>query len=67
MNSRWRNYALWVSIASLIGIFVQDAGLLAPDKYDEYVKAIFAVLTAAGVIVNPSLGKGVRDEVDSRW
>jgi uncharacterized membrane protein len=67
MNNRFKNYALWAAIASLIGIFVQDAGLLAPEKYDEYVKAIFAVLIAAGVIVNPSLGKGVKDEVNSRW
>ena len=67
MNSRWKNYSLWVAFAALVGLFVQDAGLLAPEKYDEYVNAIFAVLIAAGVIVNPSLGKGVKDEVNSRW
>ncbi|TYR75592.1 holin [Rossellomorea vietnamensis] len=62
MNSRFKNYALWVALASLIGLFVQDAGLLAPEKYDEYVNAVLAVLIAAGVIVNPSLGKGLKDE-----
>jgi uncharacterized membrane protein len=62
MNSRFKNIALWTAIASLIGLFVQDAGLLAPDKYEEYVNAIFAVLIAAGVIVNPSLGKGFSDK-----
>jgi uncharacterized membrane protein len=67
MNNRFKNYALWAAIASLIGIFVQDAGLLAPEKYEEYVNAIFAVLIAAGVVVNPSLGKGIKDEVNSRW
>jgi uncharacterized membrane protein len=62
MNSRFKNYTLWVAIASLIGLFVQDAGLLAPEKYEEYVNALFAVLIAAGVIVNPSLGKGITDK-----
>jgi uncharacterized membrane protein len=62
MNSRFHNIALWTAIAALIGLFVQDAGLLAPEKYDEYVNAIFAVLIAAGVIVNPSLGKGFKDK-----
>lgn len=64
MNSRFKNYSLWVAFAALVGLFVQDAGLLAPEKYDEYVNAIFAVLIAAGVIVNPSLGKGLSDKGD---
>lgn len=62
MNSRFKNIALWTAIASLVGLFVQDAGLLAPEKYEEYVNAIFTVLIAAGIIVNPSLGKGFVDK-----
>lgn len=58
MNNRFKNYALWAAIASLIGIFVQDAGLLAPEKYEEYVNAIFAVLIAAGIITSPDKGIG---------
>ncbi|MCP3738830.1 holin [Rossellomorea sp. BNER] len=62
MNSRFKNYTLWVALASLVGLFINDMGLLAPEKFQEYVNAIFAVLIAAGVIVNPSLGKGVKDK-----
>jgi uncharacterized membrane protein len=67
MNPRYKNYSLWIALAALIGLFVNDAGLLAPEQYQKYVDAILAVLIAAGVITNPSLGKGVKDEVNSRW
>jgi uncharacterized membrane protein len=60
--NRFKNYSLWVSLAALIGLFVNDAGLLAPEKYQQYVDAILTVLIAAGVITNPSIGKGFRDK-----
>jgi uncharacterized membrane protein len=62
MNKRFKNYGLWVSLAALFGLFVNDAGLLAPEKYQQYVDAVLAVLIAAGVITNPSIGKGFRDK-----
>lgn len=59
---RFKNYGLWIAFASLVGLFVNDLGLLAPEKFDEYVNAIFAVLIAAGIISNPSNGKGFGDK-----
>jgi uncharacterized membrane protein len=66
MNKRWKNYGLWVSLFALIGLFVNDAGLLAPEKYQSYVDAILAVLIAAGVVTNPSIGKGFRDKEEKQ-
>ncbi|WP_264189899.1 holin [Bacillus carboniphilus] len=62
MPKRFKNYGLWVSVAALGGLFVNDLGLLAPDKYQAYVDAILAVLVAGGIINNPSLGKGYKDQ-----
>lgn len=59
---RLKNYGLWIAFASLIGLFINDLGLLAPEKFDQYVNAIFAVLIAAGIINNPSSGKGYGDK-----
>lgn len=59
---RWKNYGLWVALFALGGLFVNDLGLLAPDKYDQYVAAILTILVAAGVVSNPSVGKGFTDK-----
>lgn len=58
---KWKNYGLYLAIASLIGLFVNDLGLLAPDRYQTYADAILAILVAAGIISNPSNGKGFKD------
>ncbi|WLR44490.1 holin (plasmid) [Bacillus carboniphilus] len=60
---RFKNYALWVAIFALIGLFVDDLGLLEPTKYQTYVDAILVVLVSAGIISNPSLGKGYKDKI----
>jgi uncharacterized membrane protein len=59
--SKYKNYGLWVALFALGGLFVNDFGLLAPEQYDQYVAAILAVLVAAGVVSNPSIGKGFTD------
>lgn len=61
MKQRFRNYGLWVALAALGGLIVNDFGLLAPEQYQEYVDAILVVLVAAGVINNPEKGKGFKD------
>lgn len=63
---RFKNYGLWVALASLVGLILNDAGLVAPEQYQTYVDAAFAVLIAAGVITNPSIGKGFTDPVESK-
>lgn len=57
-----KNYGLWVALASLIGLFINDLGLLAPEQYEQYVNAVLAILIAAGIISNPSQGKGFGDK-----
>jgi uncharacterized membrane protein len=59
--SRFKNYGLWVALFALGGLIVNDFGLLAPEQYDQYVAAILTVLVAAGVVSNPSIGKGFSD------
>jgi uncharacterized membrane protein len=59
---RFKNYGLWVAVAALVGLILNDSGLVAPEKYQEYVNLIFAVLIAAGIVNNPSLGSGFKDE-----
>lgn len=58
---RFKNYGLWVAVAALGGLVVNDFGLLAPEQYQTYVDAILLVLVAAGVVNNPEKGKGFKD------
>lgn len=65
MNNKFKNYGLWVSIFSLIGLILQNFGLLdsmgiTNDTYQNIVQAVLAVLTAAGIISNPSIGNGYK-------
>lgn len=60
---RYKNYGLWIAVASLILITLQTFGVsLAEDKYNEIVNAILTVLVLAGVINNPSNGRGFSDK-----
>ena len=59
--SKFKNYGLWLALAALGGLILNDAGLVGPEKYNEYVDMILAVLVAAGIISNPSSGKGFKD------
>jgi uncharacterized membrane protein len=62
LNSKLKSYPLWIALFALIGLFVNDMGLLAPEKYNQYVDALFTLLIAGGVITNPSQGKGYGDK-----
>jgi uncharacterized membrane protein len=60
---RFKNYALWVAVAALIGMILQDVGFsIAPQKYQSYVDAILTILVLAGIINNPANGRGFKDE-----
>lgn len=62
MNGKFKNYGLWVAISALVGMIIQDAGFsITPEKYESYVQAILAILILAGIVTNPSLGKGYKD------
>jgi uncharacterized membrane protein len=63
MMNRFKNYALWIAVASLGLIVAQAFGLdIAEDKYNEIVNAVLTVLVLAGVVNNPSNGTGFKDE-----
>lgn len=63
--TKYRNYGLWVAVAALVGMILQDAGLaITPEKYDGYVQAVLGVLVLAGIVSNPSKGAGFSDKDD---
>ena len=57
--SRFKNYGLWVSLFSLIGILLKDK---LPVGYDVIVTATLSILVTLGVISNPSSGNGYVDK-----
>jgi uncharacterized membrane protein len=60
---RLRNYGLWLAVAALIGMVLQDVGVnIAPERYQAYVDAVLTILVLAGIVNNPSKGTGFRDE-----
>jgi phi LC3 family holin len=63
MKQRFKNYALWIAVASLGLIVSQAFGLeIAEDKYNEIVNGVLTVLVLAGVVNNPTSGTGFKDE-----
>lgn len=60
---RWQNYGLWVAVASLLFMIVQDLGFhVTPEKWDVYVDLILGILIMLGIISNPKEGKWYSDE-----
>jgi uncharacterized membrane protein len=60
---RFKNYGLWIAVAGLVGMALQDVGVItSPEKYQMYVDAVLNVAVLAGIINNPSLGKGYKDK-----
>jgi uncharacterized membrane protein len=57
-KSKWKSYGLWVAVAALLGMLLQDAGVaLSPEKYEGYVDAVLTLLILAGIVSNPTKGK----------
>lgn len=69
-SSKWRNYGLWVSLVSAILLAAQAFGAIfnfqiAPEKYDEImtaVNALLGVLVVLGIVSNPKEGTGYTDK-----
>jgi uncharacterized membrane protein len=60
---RLKNYGLWLAVAALVGMILQDLGVnIAPERYQAYVDAVLTILVLAGIVNNPSQGNGFRDE-----
>jgi len=59
MNNRFKNYALWIAIASFLplladGLKVYDIDIILPGNYDILVKSLLGILVLAGLINNPN-------------
>ncbi|NNU85350.1 holin [Geobacillus sp. BMUD] len=60
---RFKNYGLWVSVASLLFMILQDIGVhITPEKYHAYVDVILTILITLGIISNPKEGKWYHDD-----
>lgn len=68
--NKWKNYGMWVSLVSAILLAAQACGdifgfQLAPEKYDQImtaVNALLGVLVVLGIVSNPEAGKGYIDK-----
>ena len=63
LPNRFKNYALWVAMASLVLLVLQAFGLpIVEAEYNRIVNGVLSVLVLAGVVNNPSQGNGFKDE-----
>lgn len=66
--NRFKNYGLWVSVFSLVGLILSNYGLfdklgLTADTYKELFQAILGVLVMAGILSDPNTqNKGFGDD-----
>lgn len=61
---KFRNYGLYVALGSLAVMLLNDFFNVAPSVSEPYVDIVLTILIAAGVISNPSQGKGFSDKGD---
>ena len=62
-KERWRNKGLWIAVASLVLLVLQDLGFdITPEHYQQYVNLILSVAVMAGIINDPNLGEWYDDE-----
>ncbi|WP_226665554.1 hypothetical protein [Metabacillus litoralis] len=56
---KWKNYGLWVSIASVLYMILKDLGLqIDLTNWETYVTSILGILVTLGIISNPESGRG---------
>ncbi|MEK5443987.1 MULTISPECIES: hypothetical protein [unclassified Fredinandcohnia] len=61
---KWKNYGLWVSLASILYMVFKDLGAqIDLTAWETYVTAILGLLGALGIISNPDKGKGFFDKI----
>jgi uncharacterized membrane protein len=62
---RFKNYGLWLAIGSFVILALQTFGVdIDLGKYERLYEAFLSILVVAGIINNPSLGRGYSDKVD---
>ncbi|MFS0862443.1 hypothetical protein [Fredinandcohnia sp. 179-A 10B2 NHS] len=61
---KWKNYGLWVSLASILYMVFRDLGVqIDLTTWETYVTAVLGILATLGIVSNPDKGKGFFDKV----
>lgn len=64
---RFKNYGLWLAIGSFVVIALETFGVdIDLGKYEQLYHAFLSILVMAGILNNPSLGRGYSDKVDKK-
>ncbi|MFC0298904.1 holin [Geobacillus jurassicus] len=64
---RFKNYGLWLAIGSFVVIALETFGVdIDLGKYERLYHALLSILVMAGILNNPSLGRGYSDKVDNK-
>jgi len=61
--NRFKNVGLYVSIFAFIPLLLKGFGLdVLPTNYAEITNSFLGILVIAGILSNPSTGKGFTDK-----
>ena len=61
--NRFKNVGLYVSIFAFIPLLLKGFGLdVLPTNYSEITNSFLGILVIAGILSNPSTGKGFTDK-----
>jgi len=68
MNSKWKNYGLWLAIFAYIPLIVEalagyDITVVLPGNYEAMYKGLLGIFVLMGIISNPSIGNGYTDRI----
>ncbi|KFL15723.1 holin [Anoxybacillus geothermalis] len=64
---RFKNYGLWLGIGSFVVLALETFGVdIDLGKYEQLYHALLSILVMAGILNNPSLGRGYSDKIDKK-
>ncbi|PJW15013.1 holin [Geobacillus sp. Manikaran-105] len=64
---RFKNYGLWLGIGSFVVLALETFGVdIDLGKYEHLYHALLSILVMAGILNNPSLGRGYFDKIDKK-
>jgi uncharacterized membrane protein len=64
---RFKNYGLWLADGSFAVLTLQTFGVdIDLGKYERLYEAFLSILVMAGIINNPSIGRGYSDKINNK-
>ncbi|SFA42974.1 hypothetical protein SAMN05192569_100539 [Parageobacillus thermantarcticus] len=64
---RFKNYGLWLAVGSFAFLTLQTFGVdIDLGKYERLYEAFLSILVMAGIINNPSIGRGYSDKINRK-